>query len=410
MNLSASLHPMATSEDERLVAGRALEATGWTRLRARAILRRRASAWQLAVLFLIAPNLPPLLATHWLGALPHGYLNIEFLLIGAVGCFLPRRLVFLLLIVESLADMAYAICWAYQFSLADLLDSVLYMPVLPKLMVLVGFVFLGFVLAVCLLLAGIRPCAGKRLQTVGVLLLLVAALVPIDVLSGQNPVWGSDLALIRFRVARSPVLSLIWRESKARARIASVQNTAGSPMPSASGVVAALIGGLPGPSASPNSVAPDPLSPNVVLVVVESWGLLLDPQLSQALESAYDDPRIARRYRVTRGVVPFTGLTVPGEARELCHSSVGFGILHTTAEQASQCLPAFFHARGYQNISVHGYVGQMFHRADWYPRLGFDQSWFEPELARAGLPRCQGGFPGICDASIAGYIGDSSTG
>jgi phosphoglycerol transferase MdoB-like AlkP superfamily enzyme len=49
----------------------------------------------------------------------------------------------------------------------------------------------------------------------------------------------------------------------------------------------------------------------------------------------------------------------------------------------------------------------MFSRATWYPNLGFDQSWFEPELAREGLPNCRGAFPGICDASIGNWIGRS---
>jgi phosphoglycerol transferase MdoB-like AlkP superfamily enzyme len=98
---------------------------------------------------------------------------------------------------------------------------------------------------------------------------------------------------------------------------------------------------------------------------------------------------------------------VPGETRELCHVSAGFGIIQASADQVRQCLPATFHARGYRNLAIHGYVGEMFSREKWYPRLGFDQTWFEPELAREGLPSCRGAFPGICDASIGNWIGHS---
>jgi len=73
----------------------------------------------------------------------------------------------------------------------------------------------------------------------------------------------------------------------------------------------------------------------------------------------------------------------------------------------NQCLPEWFHARGYENLGIHGYLGQMFYRSDWYPKLGFDRVWFNPELRAMGLPNCRGAFPGTCDASIAGWIGGS---
>jgi phosphoglycerol transferase MdoB-like AlkP superfamily enzyme len=49
----------------------------------------------------------------------------------------------------------------------------------------------------------------------------------------------------------------------------------------------------------------------------------------------------------------------------------------------------------------------MFYRSAWYSNLGFDQSWFGPDLNKLGLPNCRGAFPGICDASIASWIGSS---
>ncbi len=365
--------------------------------RASAILSWQMPALLMAALYLILPNLPLLFSIRGLGASPHGYINLEYLLIGAVGVFLPRGVVFVLLAVESLADFAYSICYTYQFSLRDLLSSIRYLLVLPKDRVLEGIAFLAMVLVVCATLAFARPHPRKRLWTAGALLALAAILTPIDVLCGQNPVWHKDMSFLSFRVARSPALTLLWREDRASRTNAASQNNENAPMFSASFGATSLLEGRPSAS----------VSPNVVLIVVESWGLLLDPHLAQALTVPYDDPRIARRYKVTYGSAPFTGLTVPGEARELCHSTAGFGIIHASTELAQQCLPAFFHARGYRNLAVHGYVGQMFYRATWYAKLGFDQTWFEPDLEKAGLPGCRGAFPGICDASIAGWIGSA---
>ena len=140
---------------------------------------------------------------------------------------------------------------------------------------------------------------------------------------------------------------------------------------------------------------------------MESWGLPLNPHLEQLLTAPYDDSSIVRKYVIAHGTVPFTGLTVPGEARELCNSGIGFGIMRASKEFAQQCLPFYFHARGYENIAIHGFVGQMFFRSNWYARLGFDQMWFQPDLIRAGLPNCRGALPGVCDGSIADWIGKS---
>ena len=109
------------------------------------------------------------------------------------------------------------------------------------------------------------------------------------------------------------------------------------------------------------------MAPNLVLIVVESRGLPLDSHLGKALTAPYDDPRIEHKYNTSYGTVPFTGLTIPGEARELCRSTIGFGIMHAPAGLVARCLPALFHARGYRNLAVHGYTGQMFYRSDWYP-------------------------------------------
>ena len=77
----------------------------------------------IALIYLTLPNLPLLLSASWLGVWPHGYVNLEFLLIGALGFFLPRSAIFALLCVELIADYIYVVCYAYQFSLENLFSS-----------------------------------------------------------------------------------------------------------------------------------------------------------------------------------------------------------------------------------------------------------------------------------------------
>ena len=359
--------------------------------------RMRVSFCLPALLFLILPNLPLLLSTRSLGTLPHGYVNLEYLFIGAVGVMLPRGVVFALLVMEFVADFVYAICYTYQFSVGDLLLSLRYLGAMPVGRMMQGAALLGMVVLICITLALLRSLPQNRVWTFGALLIFIAILTPIDMLGGQNPFWQKDVAALSCRVTRSPALTLLVRELRAYCTDVRSRAAVNAPMRSASSRAVSLL------QARPNSAR----SPNVVLIVVESWGLLQDAQLAQAITVPFDDPRIAQRYLVSSGGVPFTGLTVPGEARELCHSTAGFGIIHPNAEQDKRCLPGFFNARGYESFAVHGYVGQMFYRSSWYSTLGFDHTWFEADLKTAGLASCHGAFPGICDSSIAAWIGES---
>lgn len=366
-----------------------------------AAVRWRLPVSLFALCYLILPSLLSLVSIRWLNAMPHGFVNVEVLAIGSVGVFLPRWAVFPLLAADLLADCAYSICYTYQFSVRDLIESIHFLGALPGSRLMAGCGVAAVAVLLCAVLALIRPHKNNRMHTACVLLGLIAVLLPVDVLSGQNPLWHQDVSLLSGRVTRSPFLTLAVRALAADRTEWKARSAENMPMDAASAQLTPWLNrsGLDRPA----SVA---TRPNVVLIVVESWGLLLDPHLAQALTAPYADSAIVGSYRVNYGAVPFTGLTVPGEARELCHSTMGFGILHPSAETTEQCLPGRLHALGYENIALHGYAGEMFYRAAWYRKLGFDRTWFASDLRKAGLPRCEGAFPGVCDGAIAGFIGD----
>jgi hypothetical protein len=312
-----------------------------------------------------------------------------------MSAFFPRPLVFVLLCLELLADFAYSVCNAYQFSLEDLLPSLRYVPSLPASRVLEGFAIVSSGFLLCAALAFVRPPPKQRFWTTGVMLGCTVMLIVVDTIGGQSPIWHRDVALISYRVARTSFATLAVHEIQSRFAGKKSHLGEDAPAPSASDRAISFLDDRSGSMESPN----------VVLIVVESWGIPFDADLGQALNAPYDDPRISLQYEVSRGTVPFTGHTVPGEARELCDSTIGFGILRTPPELVEHCLPAFFHNRGYQNFAVHGFLGEMFSRSNWYPRLGFDRTWFGPELHRMGLPNCPGSFPGVCDGAMAAWIG-----
>ncbi|MGD0731241.1 MAG: sulfatase-like hydrolase/transferase [Terracidiphilus sp.] len=368
----------------------------------RALPRHAFQGWQMPVclvvaLYLLVSDLTLFLPACGLTAPPHGYFNLDCLLIGIAGLFLPRGAVFLLLCLDTLAAFADSICATYLFSMRELLSSLRYLPLLPRGRLTEGIAVLTAGFLICAALALVRPRSKKRIQLACALLACFVLSTSIDVFDGQNLLWRQDVVRSSFRLAHSPAFTLLAREVHAYRTNAASRSGSNAPMPSASSRAISFL------DDRRNGTEP----PNVVLILVESWGMPLDAHLAGALTAAYDDPRLIRKYDIAYGTAPFTGLTVPGEARELCHSTAGFGIMHLSTEEAGQCLPAWFHARGYENLAIHGYLGQMFYRSNWYPKLGFDRMWFNPDLIQMGLPNCRGAFPGSCDASIAGWIESS---
>src|ERR1700733_2043017 len=108
------------------------------------------SPFRLAILYLSLPNLPPLISARLLGASAHGYINLDYLMIGAVGVFLPRGALLLLLCLESIVAFAGGVCTTFQFSLEDLLSSLRYLPALPWERVLEGIAVVTAGILACL--------------------------------------------------------------------------------------------------------------------------------------------------------------------------------------------------------------------------------------------------------------------
>lgn len=142
----------------------------------------------------------------------------------------------------------------------------------------------------------------------------------------------------------------------------------------------------------------------LVVILVESWGALKsspDAPLFEAQQAFQDLDSV---YSRTSGYVRFRGSTVAGEFRELC------GVLRPLPRKyesfAATCLPVVLRTAGFETIAVHAYHAGMFDRAQWYPKLGFRQAFFLPQLDSAGLrSRCGMMHSGVCDDEVAEWIG-----
>jgi phosphoglycerol transferase MdoB-like AlkP superfamily enzyme len=343
--------------------------------------------------YLVLTNVPAQLASlvteH---GFPHGVFNLEFVLIGLASLFLSRSIVLALLVWEMLADFVYNICSTYSFSLDDLLASLHYVPLLAANRLAFGSGALLCGLVICAVVAQVRPESQHRRLLAGSLIGFAVLTIAGDMVSGQNLLVKRDSTWTSQRLVRVPTLVLsIWNfeNMKVEARARTAVN---EPMNSASANAPILQDGSM------------PAKPDIVFVVLESWGLLRDSGLQKTMVEGYSGRRITARYGISMGTTDFQGLTVQGEVRELCHSTLGLGVLRASQEALADCLPDVLGRIGYETTAVHGFDGQMFHRDRWYPTVGFQRSYFRPDLQGAGLPTCDGAFPGICDSAIAGWI------
>lgn len=141
---------------------------------------------------------------------------------------------------------------------------------------------------------------------------------------------------------------------------------------------------------------------NVLLVMVESLGVLSDRRQRALLFAPFRDPELLARYSVSSGYTTFFGATAYGEMRELCGTRASYKTI--LAGNDPVCLPDVLAAKGYRTVSVHGFTDAFYARKQWYPKIGFARSIFQESLTRYYGRSCGGAFSALCDVDIAEAI------
>lgn len=354
------------------------------------------------LLYFVAANVPLWLASHILGLWVSGCFNIEFVVIGILSLFLSRSLTFALLLVAILLDVLCCVEMTYMLSPAEMFASTssffVYIPL--HIWAVAGIVSVTII--VCCLASYVSDktagSAGRR--RIGLILAGLAVIgIGIDFSMGEIGGVRTDMQLGQYRLFRNSLHRLMRSEIAARP---------GNPL-NPLDVEGAGISGASAKLMNINSFGEklqrESSRPNVVFVVVESWGQPVSEIVSRSLTSPYMEDGLKARYTVTMGTVPFRGATVAGEVRELCGDTMGFGVISAPSSRLGNCLPRRLERAGYHTMSVHGFEATMFERNSWYGKVGFRETWFRSQLEAQGLPRCPGPFPGICDAAIADWIG-----
>lgn len=135
----------------------------------------------------------------------------------------------------------------------------------------------------------------------------------------------------------------------------------------------------------------------VLIVLVESLGLPIDPELRAWLQARVATPRTLRSWSFAADTEAFYGSTTYGELRVLC-GMVGHYTRITEAE-GSQCLPRRWGSAAQRPIGLHGFDLSFFARHDWWPKVGLVPWTFRGQ--RSGpAAGCNATFPGVCDAEL----------
>jgi hypothetical protein len=359
-------------------------------------------AFFVAFVYIVVANIPLWIASRSMGLLLIGIFNAEFLIIGILSVFLRRTVTVGLLMSAIVLDIVRGIGSTYMLSPSEMLISVRYLfgsapSHLWHVTLIVICIAVTYFMAV--FASSAAPIGWEREYVVGTLLVFFFFCGAVDVLTGYIGPLRRDIQLRVPRLTRFPTHFLVASEWQAETFRKSGPAGLNAPVESASTRLVVL-------NIAPPTLGASATPPNVVLILAESWGKPRAADLEWALVRPYADMGLSEKYTVKQGTIPFHGATINGEARELCGSAMGFGLLSASASQLKGCLPARMNGMGYHSVGVHGYTGRMFDRIEWYSRIGFDETWFREGLQRRGLPVCPGAFPGICDDAASAWIGD----
>ncbi len=147
-----------------------------------------------------------------------------------------------------------------------------------------------------------------------------------------------------------------------------------------------------------------PTSNKILFVIVESLAGYRNPQIITDLASPIAAHSDKLEYLETGDFATVNSNTIGGEMRELCNKAIkgGYAFRRLDAQEFADCIPNQMLKQGYQTTSLVGVNGRFVDYIYWYPKAGFQKSWFLDSFAN-NLRHCQV-FHGVCDTEIPKII------
>lgn len=341
--------------------------------------------------FGIFPNLLFLISGHFIYMM-RPVVNIDYLLVGILAAWLPTSLALLLFGAVLFNEVLVLGAPVYHFQIIDIFvwwRDILFINwrySLPLALVLLALVFIISKIAI----RGGMPFK-KPARTAALFFAICFAVCSADILNGTSfillPIHQSFANFnIAYSGARRSLLSL--RDFLMSGDFASTPLAVNE---SAAGEILARARGASG--------SKPPLSKTqFAVIVVESMGRFDDDATGKAMLAPLTTSELAKRYDVQVGAVPFHGHTIDGEFRELC------GVRLSTYGETKfpKCLPKYLSEQGFETVGLHGFTNQFYNRYRWYPKLGFDRTYFAEDMSRMSeMKVCGSGFTGMCDTEVA---------
>lgn len=149
--------------------------------------------------------------------------------------------------------------------------------------------------------------------------------------------------------------------------------------------------------------AKKPLNQKLLLIIVESWGHPLNEAIQQDILKNLKAKANEFDF-FSQGSIPFRGITVEGELRELCQLQPETIDIVQIRTGFQNCLPHLLNDLGYETRSLHGGSSTIYGRKIWYPKAGFQTGLFQEDfkLSSKCIP-----FDGACDWDILPFLKQS---
>ena len=218
--------------------------------------------------YVVAANVPFWIATRSIGFLLTGVFNFELLVVGALSLFVRRWVAVVLLVVGMLMDIVRGIGLTYLLSPSEMMGSARFLPEAVPAHAW-GAVAVAMAIGVVCFLVVLMPAAEmdgrEQVCVLAGLVMFAAVCGAVDLQQGHTSLFHRDTLQSGLRFTRLPVHSLIM--SQVQYEQSRSMRVAGADVPvvAASKVMARFDGGSVAPQMSA-------MEPNVVLVLVESWG------------------------------------------------------------------------------------------------------------------------------------------
>jgi hypothetical protein len=137
------------------------------------------------------------------------------------------------------------------------------------------------------------------------------------------------------------------------------------------------------PSVSFRTFSDDSTS-NQLLILVESWGLPLNPNHVDELNTLLQKKSEGNRWTFSSGSTTFRGSTFHAELRELLNVYGDYRFfLNKDSAQAFTSIFKIKKRQGYSTSAIHSFSHRMFQRNIWWKNIGIDTSFFMEDVVKA---------------------------